>query len=65
MQKGPLVYAAVILAALLLILSLIMALNRDFFLANSGIIMGITGVLALLVVAVLVVMLIRIRKYKE
>ncbi len=65
MQKGPLVYAAVILAALLLILSMIMALNRDFFLANSSIIVGVTGVLALLVIAVLILMLIRMKKCQE
>ena len=59
MIKGPLVYAAMILAALLMIISAVVILNRDLFVENSDLIMIISGVLALGVIIVLVMMLIR------
>lgn len=59
MIKGPLVYTAAILAALLMIISVVLILNRDLFLDNPDIIMIVSGVLALAVVIVLVMMLIR------
>lgn len=59
MIKGPLVYAAMILAALLMIISAVVILNRDLFVENSGLIMIVSGVLALGVIIVLVMMLIR------
>lgn len=62
MIKGPLVYAAIILAALLMIVSAVMVLSRDFFQENKELIVGISGVLAIAVVAVLIMMLIRMRK---
>ena len=62
MIKGPLVYAAVILAALLMIISAVMVLARDFFQENMELIVGISGVLAIAVIAVLIMMLIRMRK---
>ena len=61
MVKGPLVYAAVILAAILMILSGLMVLNREFFLANSELILVASGAVAIAVVVVLVLMLLRIR----
>ena len=64
MQKGPLVYCAVILAALLMIVSGIMVANREFFLANSDAIAIVSGILALGVVIVLILILIRTRKYR-
>jgi len=62
MIKGPLVYAAVILAALLMIISAVMVLARDVFQENMELFVGISGVLAIAVVAVLIMMLIRMRK---
>ena len=62
MIKGPLVYAAIILAALLMIISAIMVLARDFFQENMELIVGISGALAIAVIAVLIMMLIRMRK---
>ncbi|MBE6524180.1 MAG: hypothetical protein E7Z65_04835 [Thermoplasmata archaeon] len=62
MIKGPLVYAAVILAALLMIVSAVMVLARDFFQENMELIVGISGALAIAVIAVLIMMLIRMRK---
>ncbi len=62
MIKGPLVYAAIILAALLMIVSAVMVLSRDFFQENKELIVGISGVLAIAVIAVLIMMLIRMRK---
>lgn len=62
MIKGPLVYAAVILAALLMIISAVMVLVRDVFQENMELFVGISGVLAIAVVAVLIMMLIRMRK---
>jgi len=59
MIKGPLVYAAMILAALLMIISTVVILNRDLFVENSDLIMIVSGVLALGVIIVLVMMLIR------
>ena len=59
MIKGPLVYAAMILAALLMIISALVILNRDLFVENSDLIMIVSGVLALGVIIVLVMMLIR------
>ncbi|MBR4202534.1 MAG: hypothetical protein IKQ93_03055 [Candidatus Methanomethylophilaceae archaeon] len=59
MIKGPLVYAAMILAALLMIISAVVILNRDLFVENSDLIMIVSGVLALGVIIVLVMMLIR------
>jgi len=62
MIKGPLVYAAIILAALLMIISAVMVLARDFFQENMELIVGISGALAIAVIAVLIMMLIRMRK---
>ncbi len=59
MIKRPLVYAAMILAALLMIISAVVILNRDLFLENSDLLMIVSGVLALGVIIVLVMMLIR------
>ncbi len=59
MIKGPLVYAAMILAALLMIISAVVILNRDLFVENSDLIMIVSGVVALGVIIVLVMMLIR------
>ncbi|MBQ7979215.1 MAG: hypothetical protein IJ248_05645 [Candidatus Methanomethylophilaceae archaeon] len=59
MIKGPLVYAAMILAALLMIISAVVILNRDLFVENSDLIMIVSGVIALGVIIVLVMMLIR------
>ena len=56
------VYAAVILAALLMIISAVMVLARDVFQENMELFVGISGVLAIAVVAVLIMMLIRMRK---
>lgn len=65
MIKGPLVYAAVFLAALLIILSAVMMLCRDFFAENPTLMMGLTGVVAIAVVAVLILMLVKMRKASE
>ena len=62
MKRGPLVYAAVILAALLMIVSAVIVLNRDMFLENSEMFIAISGVLAIAVVAVMVFMFLRVRK---
>ncbi|MBO7351609.1 MAG: hypothetical protein J6U12_01650 [Candidatus Methanomethylophilaceae archaeon] len=62
MIKGPLVYAAVILAAILMIVSAIVILNRDLFLENTELIMGISGAVALCVIIVMIMMLIRTRQ---
>ena len=62
MTKGPLVYAAVILAALLMIVSAVMVLARDVFLENTEIFMAVSGVLAIGVIAVLVLMFVRMKK---
>jgi len=59
MIKGPLVYAAMILAALLMIISAVVILNRDLFVENSDLIMIVSGVVALGVIIVLVMILIR------
>jgi len=64
MQKGPLVYCAVILAALLMIVSGIMVVNRDFFLANSDAITAVSGILAIAVVIVLILILVRTKQHK-
>ena len=61
MMKGPLVYVAIGLAVILMILSAVMVLNRDFFLDNAEIIAGISGVLALAVVAVIILIMMRYR----
>lgn len=61
MMKGPLVYVAIGLAVILMILSAVMVLNRDFFLDNAEIIAGISGVLALVVVAVIILIMMRYR----
>lgn len=65
MTKGPLVYAAIILAALLMIVSGLMIVNREFFLANAALITCISGILALGVIVVLVIMYIRMRQTRE
>jgi NADH:ubiquinone oxidoreductase subunit 6 (subunit J) len=62
MIKGPLVYAAVILAAILMIVSAVVILNRDLFLENTELIMGISGAVALCVIIVMIMMLIRTRQ---
>ncbi len=62
MIKGPLVYAAMILAALLMVISALMILNRDFFLENSTPITIVSGVIAAGVVIVLLIMLYRTRQ---
>lgn len=62
MIKGPLVYAAVILAAILMIVSAVVILNRDLFLENTELIMGISGAVALCVIVVMIMMLIRTRQ---
>jgi NADH:ubiquinone oxidoreductase subunit 6 (subunit J) len=62
MIKGPLVYAAVILAAILMIVSAVVILNRDLFLENTELIMGISGAVALCVIIVMIIMLIRTRQ---
>jgi hypothetical protein len=61
MMKGPLVYAAIALAALLMVVSGIIVLDRDLFLSNQTAFLAVSGVLAIAVVAVLVLMLLRIR----
>ena len=61
MMKGPLVYVAIGLAVILMILSAVMVLNRDFFLDNAEIIAGLSGVLALAVVAVIILIMMRYR----
>ena len=65
MTKGPLVYLALILAAALMIVSAVLMLNRDLFVDNSDMIMIVTGILALAVVVVLIVMLFRMRGLKQ
>ena len=62
MTKGPLVYAALILAALFMIISAIMVLDRDFFLDNTMLVGGISGALAVAVIVVLILILVRTRK---
>jgi len=62
MIKGPLVYAAVILAALLMVISAVMILSRDFFLENTVLISVVSGIIALGVVVVLVIMLYRTKQ---
>ena len=62
MIKGPLVYAAVILAAILMVISAIVILDRDLFLENTELIMAVSGLVALGVIIVLIMMLIRMRQ---
>jgi len=62
MIKGPLVYAAVILAAILMVVSAIVILDRDLFLENTELIMAVSGLVALGVIIVLILMLIRMRQ---
>ncbi|MBE6522793.1 MAG: hypothetical protein E7Z62_06685 [Thermoplasmata archaeon] len=62
MIKGPLVYAAVILAAILMVVSAIVILDRDLFLENTELIMAVSGLVALGVIIVLIMMLIRMRQ---
>ncbi len=62
MIKGPLVYAAVILAAILMVVSAIVILDRDLFLENTKLIMAVSGLVALGVIIVLIMMLIRMRQ---
>ncbi|MBR4244015.1 MAG: hypothetical protein IKQ14_01280 [Candidatus Methanomethylophilaceae archaeon] len=62
MIKGPLVYAAVILAAILMVVSAIVFLDRDLFLENTELIMAVSGLVALGVIIVLIMMLIRMRQ---
>jgi NADH:ubiquinone oxidoreductase subunit 6 (subunit J) len=62
MIKGPLVWSVLILAVLLMILSAIMVLDRDFFLENSTVITIVSGIIAAAVVIVMILMLIRTRK---
>ena len=62
MTKGPLVWAAVILAILLMAVSAIMILDRDLFLQNTTAITAVSGVLAIAVVVVLFLMLFRMKK---
>lgn len=62
MIKGPLVYAAVILAAILMVVSAIVILDRDLFLENAELIMAVSGLVALGVIIVLIMMLIRMRQ---
>ena len=62
MIKGPLVYAAVILAAILMVVSAIVILDRDLFLENTELIMVVSGLVALGVIIVLIMMLIRMRQ---
>ena len=62
MTKGPLVWAAVILAILLMAVSAIMILDRDLFLQNTTTITAVSGVLAIAVVVVLFLMLFRMKK---
>ncbi len=64
MTKGPLVWAAIILAALLMIVSGLMIVNRDFFLANTALVTCISGILALGVVIVLILMFLRSRQQR-
>ena len=62
MIKGPLIYAAVILAAILMVVSAIVILDRDLFLENTELIMAVSGLVALGVIIVLIMMLIRMRQ---
>ena len=62
MIKGPLVYAATILAAILMVVSAIVILDRDLFLENTELIMAVSGLVALGVIIVLILMLIRMRQ---
>ena len=62
MIKGPLVYAAVILAAILMVVSAIVILDRDLFLENTELIMAVSGLVALGVIIVLIMLLIRMRQ---
>ena len=62
MIKGPLVYAAVILAAILMVVSAIVILDRDLFLENTELIMAVSGLVSLGVIIVLIMMLIRMRQ---
>ena len=62
MIKGPLVYAAVILAAILMVVFAIVILDRDLFLENTELIMAVSGLVALGVIIVLIMMLIRMRQ---
>lgn len=61
MIKGPLVYAALILAAILMGLSSFMVLARDLFFENSTLILCISGIVALAVIVVLFLMFLRTR----
>jgi hypothetical protein len=61
MIKGPLVYAALILAAILMGLSSMMVLARDFFFENSTIVLCISGIVALAVIVVLFLIFLRTR----
>ena len=62
MIKGPLFYTAIVLAAILMAFSMILMLFRNVFVDNMELVTIVSGLLALGVVAVLVVMLLRMKK---
>jgi len=64
MLKGPLVYAAVILAAMLMVISGIMVADRDFFIANQDLVLAVSGIIAIGVIVVLILMLLRMRSQR-
>lgn len=65
MTKGPLTYAAVILAALLMAVSIMIMLFRDAFLENQTIIIAVTLVLAICVIVVLLAVFFKQRRGGE
>ncbi len=62
MTKGPLIWAAFILAILMMILSVTAILYRDFFIENFTTITVISGIIAALTIGVLVLMFLRMRE---
>ncbi len=62
MEKGPLVYAAIILAAILMAVSSLMMVYRNVFMENKEMVTLISGIIAAGVILVLILMLMRLRK---
>ena len=62
LTKGPLIYIAIVLAALLMALSSMLLLFRNVFTDNPELMMIISSVLAIAVVIVLVLMLVKLKK---
>ena len=65
MIKGPLVWAVVALAIILMVISAIMILDRDLFLNNSTLIASVSGAVALVVIVLLILMLFRVKRISD